>query len=126
MKWVIVLTGVSDFFRPAEKLSLTQNGALTATGTIWTRWCLIIKPKNYLYRPPPPFPVLPARSCSRTDLSHNSLAAVNFALAIVGTIQVSRILAYRASEKGSVEGAIEASKADEKSKAEGVKEAVTS
>ena len=49
MKWAIVLAGVSDFFRPAEKLSLTQNLAITATGMIWTRWCFIIKPKNYLY-----------------------------------------------------------------------------
>jgi len=49
MKWGLVLAGVSDFARPAENLSLTQNGALTATGIIWTRWCLIIKPKNYLY-----------------------------------------------------------------------------
>ena len=49
MKWALVLAGVSDFARPAEKLSLTQNAALTATGLIWTRWCLIIKPKNYLY-----------------------------------------------------------------------------
>lgn len=48
MKWSIVLAGVADFARPAEKLSLTQNAALTATGLIWTRWCLIIKPKNYL------------------------------------------------------------------------------
>lgn len=49
MKWALVLAGISDFARPAEKLSLTQNAALTATGIIWTRWCLIIKPKNYLY-----------------------------------------------------------------------------
>ena len=49
MKWGLVLAGISDFARPAESLSLTQNGALTATGIIWTRWCLIIKPKNYLY-----------------------------------------------------------------------------
>ena len=48
MKWALVLAGVADFARPAEKLSLTQNAALTATGLIWTRWCLIIKPKNYL------------------------------------------------------------------------------
>jgi hypothetical protein len=49
MKWALVLAGISDFARPAEKLSLTQNAALTSTGIIWTRWCLIIKPKNYLY-----------------------------------------------------------------------------
>lgn len=51
MKWGLVLAGISDFARPAENLSLTQNAALTATGLIWTRWCLIIKPKNYLYVP---------------------------------------------------------------------------
>jgi len=76
MKWALVLAGVSDFYRPADKLSLTQNVALTATGAIWTRWCLIIKPKNYL------------------------LAAVNFFLGCVGVIQVSRILAYQRSLKG--------------------------
>jgi hypothetical protein len=48
MKWALVLAGISDFARPAEKLSLTQNGALTATGLIWTRWCFVITPKNYL------------------------------------------------------------------------------
>ncbi|KAI2465429.1 UPF0041-domain-containing protein [Annulohypoxylon bovei var. microspora] len=75
MKWVIVIAGISDFARPAEKLSLTQNGALTATGLIWTRWCFVITPQNYL------------------------LAAVNFFLGCVGITQVSRILLYRASQK---------------------------
>ncbi|KAI1380026.1 UPF0041-domain-containing protein [Hypoxylon crocopeplum] len=75
MKWVLVLAGVSDFARPAEKLSLTQNGALTATGLIWTRWCFVITPKNYL------------------------LAAVNFFLGCVGITQVARIAVYRASQK---------------------------
>lgn len=75
VQWALVLAGVSDFARPAEKLSLTQNGALTATGFIWTRWCLIIKPKNYL------------------------LAAVNFFLGLVGVVQVSRIMMYNASQK---------------------------
>ncbi|KAI2610470.1 UPF0041-domain-containing protein [Hypoxylon sp. NC1633] len=75
MKWVLVLAGVSDFARPAEKLSLTQNGALTATGLIWTRWCFVITPKNYL------------------------LAAVNFFLGIVGIVQVTRIITYRSSQK---------------------------
>jgi mitochondrial pyruvate carrier 2 len=49
MKWALVLAGISDLSRPAEKLSVTQNGALTATGLIWTRWCFVIRPKNYLY-----------------------------------------------------------------------------
>lgn len=95
MKWALVIAGVSDFFRPAEKLSLTQNAALTATGFIWTRWCLIITPKNYL------------------------LAAVNFFLGIVGTVQVTRILQWQASQKEGVLPAVE-------DKVEEVKEAVKS
>ncbi|KAI4146557.1 MAG: hypothetical protein L6R39_003426 [Caloplaca ligustica] len=76
MKWALVLAGVSDFYRPPEKLSLTQNLALTATGAIWTRWCLIIKPRNIL------------------------LAAVNFFLGCVGIVQVSRIVMWQRSVKG--------------------------
>lgn len=49
IQWGLVLAGIADFFRPAENLSLSQNCALMATGAIWTRWCLIIKPKNILY-----------------------------------------------------------------------------
>lgn len=49
MKWGVVAAGASDFLRPAEKLSLTQNLALMATGSIWTRWCFVIIPKNMLY-----------------------------------------------------------------------------
>lgn len=36
----------------------------------------------------------------------SSLAAVNACLAVVGTIQVSRVLSYQASQKGSLEEAI--------------------
>lgn len=53
--------------RPASQLSTSQNMALVCTGAIWTRWCLIIKPKNYL------------------------LAAVNFCLFLTGGAQLSRI-----------------------------------
>jgi mitochondrial pyruvate carrier 2 len=49
MKWSLVIAGISDLARPAEKLSLTQNLALLATGTIWTRWCFVISPRNILY-----------------------------------------------------------------------------
>lgn len=48
-QWALVLAGVSDFARPAESLSLTQNLALMGTGAIWTRWCFVIKPRNVLY-----------------------------------------------------------------------------
>ncbi|KAF2017306.1 UPF0041-domain-containing protein [Aaosphaeria arxii CBS 175.79] len=79
MKWGLVLTGVSDFTRPADQLSLTQNLALTSTGAIWTRWCFIIRPKNMF------------------------LAAVNFFLFIVGSTQVARILMYQQSLKNAGE-----------------------
>lgn len=69
MKWALVLAGISDFARPAEKLSLTQNGALTATGLIWTRWCLIIKPKNYLCVQLAPNPSGSVRRTPRVDLA---------------------------------------------------------
>ncbi|PLN86134.1 UPF0041-domain-containing protein [Aspergillus taichungensis] len=82
MKWALVIAGISDFSRPAEKLSLTQNGALMATGAIWTRWCMIITPRNYL------------------------LAAVNFFLGCVGAVQVSRIFNYRRSLDGSSKEAL--------------------
>ncbi|KAL8740890.1 MAG: hypothetical protein Q9190_006447 [Brigantiaea leucoxantha] len=77
MKWALVLAGISDLSRPAEKLSLTQNAALMATGAIWTRWCLIIKPRNIL------------------------LAAVNFFLGCVGVTQVARIVMYQQELKKS-------------------------
>jgi Mitochondrial pyruvate carriers len=54
----------------------------------------------------------------------NRLAAVNFCLAIVGTIQVTRILTWRSSQTGSTEKAVEVSKDEEKRAAEGVKEDV--
>ncbi|KAG2418937.1 hypothetical protein HFD88_002040 [Aspergillus terreus] len=82
MKWGLVIAGISDFSRPAEKLSLTQNCALMATGAIWTRWCMIITPRNYL------------------------LAAVNFFLGCVGVVQVGRIVSYRRSVEGSTKEAL--------------------
>ncbi|KAF4628380.1 hypothetical protein G7Y89_g9776 [Cudoniella acicularis] len=98
MKWAIVLAGVADFARPAEKLSLTQNAALTATGMIWTRWCLIIKPRNVL------------------------LASVNFMLGIVGIIQVSRILIYNYTQKDKTTAQqVEAAKDSVVESAEGIK-----
>ncbi|KAF2271994.1 UPF0041-domain-containing protein [Westerdykella ornata] len=79
MKWALVLTGASDFTRPADQLSLTQNLALMSTGAIWTRWCFIIRPKNIM------------------------LAAVNFFLFIVGSTQVGRILLHKRSLKSAGE-----------------------
>ncbi|KAI8917264.1 mitochondrial pyruvate carrier [Powellomyces hirtus] len=47
MKWGLVIAGLSDLQRPVEKLSVTQTVALAATGIIWSRYSLVIKPKNW-------------------------------------------------------------------------------
>ncbi|KAK9319593.1 hypothetical protein V1517DRAFT_331988 [Lipomyces orientalis] len=73
MKWALVFAGISDLQRPVESLSGTQQLALFATGAIWTRWCLIIKPKNYL------------------------LASVNFFLGTVASVQLTRLVSYNRS-----------------------------
>ncbi|KTW30681.1 hypothetical protein T552_00394 [Pneumocystis carinii B80] len=73
MKWGLVLAGIGDLKRSSDKLSVSQNIALTLTGSIWTRWSMIIKPKNYL------------------------LATVNLFLAITGSVQLFRIYLYRQS-----------------------------
>ncbi|CAK7267567.1 hypothetical protein SEPCBS57363_002656 [Sporothrix epigloea] len=83
MKWALVMAGISDLARPAEKLSVTQNVALTATGLIWTRWCLIIKPRNVM------------------------LAAANFFLGVAGMVQCVRIyLAHSSGASATEPGAI--------------------
>jgi len=70
-KWGLVIAGLADYARPAEKLSLKQSGALTATGTIWARYSLVVIPKNY------------------------NLFTVNFFLAVTGFFQLARIYQYR-------------------------------
>ena len=97
MKWCLVIAGIADFARPAEKLSFTQNFALTCTGLIWTRWCFIIRPRNVL------------------------LAAVNFFLAIVGIIQVSRIAMYEMAKDKTITDVAKDVKDDVKEAVEEVK-----
>jgi mitochondrial pyruvate carrier 2 len=115
-QWCLVIAGIADFARPASQLSTTQNVALTATGLIWTRWCLIIKPKNYLYVLFVPDLYMKClydivyglRSSHESANAQNRLAAVNFFLGIVGIVQVTRIAIYNQSKKEHpVEGAID-------------------
>jgi len=84
LKWSLVIAGIGDFARPVQQLSTTQNAALLATGTIWTRWCLIIKPQNI------------------------PLAAVNFFLAGVGSVQMGRIAVYNWNLKKEAEAQAQA------------------
>ncbi|KAJ7502796.1 mitochondrial pyruvate carrier [Mycena galericulata] len=71
MKWCLVGAGLKDLSRPAEKLSISQNVALTATGFIWVRYSFVIIPVNH------------------------SLAAVNFFVGLSGLTQLARIANYR-------------------------------
>ncbi|CAH1260459.1 unnamed protein product [Diabrotica balteata] len=46
-KWGLVIAGIADLQRPADTISPSQCGALLATGVIWSRYSLVIIPKNY-------------------------------------------------------------------------------
>uniref|UniRef100_A0A8D2NWN1 Mitochondrial pyruvate carrier n=1 Tax=Zosterops lateralis melanops TaxID=1220523 RepID=A0A8D2NWN1_ZOSLA len=70
MKWGLVGAGLADMARPAEKLSTAQSAVLTATGLIWSRYSLVIIPKNW------------------------SLFAVNFFVGCAGGSQLYRIWRY--------------------------------
>lgn len=70
MKWGLVLAGLADMARPAEKLSTSQSSVLMATGFIWSRYSLVIIPKNW------------------------SLFAVNFFVGAAGASQLFRIWRY--------------------------------
>ncbi|RPD63667.1 UPF0041-domain-containing protein [Lentinus tigrinus ALCF2SS1-6] len=78
MKWCLVAAGLKDLSRPAEKLSVSQNLALTATGFIWVRYSLVITPVNY------------------------SLAAVNFFVGATGLGQLGRIWYYQKTAQDPV------------------------
>ncbi|XP_064644671.1 uncharacterized protein LOC135498311 [Lineus longissimus] len=70
-KWGLVIAGIADLKRPADKLSVTQTVALAATGCIWSRYSMVIIPKNW------------------------NLFSVNIFLGATGLWQLSRIFEYR-------------------------------
>ncbi|KAH8107857.1 mitochondrial pyruvate carrier [Cristinia sonorae] len=78
MKWCLVAAGLKDFSRPADKLSVSQNLALAATGFIWVRYSLVITPVNY------------------------SLAAVNFFVGSTGLGQLARVWHYGRTQQDPV------------------------
>ncbi|OQR68512.1 brain protein 44-like [Tropilaelaps mercedesae] len=77
-KWCLVLAGLGDLKRPAEKLSVTQSTALAATGIIWSRYSLVIKPKNY------------------------SLFSVNVFVGATGLYQLYRIVKHRQEQRRAI------------------------
>ncbi|CAL8092663.1 unnamed protein product [Calicophoron daubneyi] len=76
-KWGLVIAGISDITRPVEKVSAYQNTALAATGLIWSRYSMVIIPKNY------------------------NLLSVNIFLAATGIYQLVRIAMYNAKQKNA-------------------------
>ncbi|EIE85651.1 hypothetical protein G6F46_012759 [Rhizopus delemar] len=75
MKWALVFAGIGDLQRPADKLSITQNASLMLTGLIWSRYSMVIIPKNY------------------------TLFTVNLFVFATGAMQVGRIFNYRLSDE---------------------------
>lgn len=71
----LVIAGLGDLKRPADKLSITQSSALAATGIIWSRYSLVIKPKNY------------------------ALFTVNLFVAATGLYQLSRVVKHKQEQK---------------------------
>lgn len=71
----LVLAGLGDLNRPVEKLSVPQSASLAATGLIWSRYSLVIIPKNY------------------------SLFAVNVFVAITSIYQLGRAYNYQQALK---------------------------
>ncbi|GAB2277754.1 Mitochondrial pyruvate carrier 4 [Dionaea muscipula] len=45
-KWVISIANAADFFKPPEKISYPQQLTVACTGLIWSRYSLVITPRN--------------------------------------------------------------------------------
>jgi mitochondrial pyruvate carrier 2 len=76
----LVMASLDDYRRPLDKVSTSQSASLAATGFIWTRYCLVIKPINY------------------------SLSLCNFSLGIANAIQCYRAYSYQKSTKNIAAG----------------------
>ncbi|KAL0080175.1 mitochondrial pyruvate carrier [Phycomyces blakesleeanus] len=73
-KWGLVIATIGDLERPVEKLSLKQNASLMVTGLLWSRYAMVIIPKNW------------------------SLFAVNAFVAGTAMVQTGRILQYQQTD----------------------------
>ncbi|KAJ8711843.1 hypothetical protein PYW08_008797 [Mythimna loreyi] len=70
----LVLASLDAYTRPLDKVSTTQSATLSATGLIWTRYCLVITPVNY------------------------SLAICNFMLGVANGVQTIRAYRYQSQK----------------------------
>ena len=70
-KWGLVIAGIKDLSRPADLLSVQQIVAIGSTGFIYSRFSMVIIPKNY------------------------TLLSVNVFVAITQSIQLLRVLRYK-------------------------------
>ncbi|XP_015189032.1 PREDICTED: mitochondrial pyruvate carrier 2-like [Polistes dominula] len=71
VKWGLVIAGLGDLQRPADKISIGQSASLALTGAIWTRYSLAIIPKNW------------------------SLFSVNLFVACTALYQITRAVKYQ-------------------------------
>ncbi|XP_011499183.1 PREDICTED: mitochondrial pyruvate carrier 2-like [Ceratosolen solmsi marchali] len=46
-KWGLVIAGIGDINRPVDSISMSQTFSLMLTGVIWSRYSLVIIPKNF-------------------------------------------------------------------------------
>ncbi|KRZ09684.1 Mitochondrial pyruvate carrier 2, partial [Trichinella zimbabwensis] len=72
-KWGLVIAGLADLQRPAEHLSFSQSSALALSGIIWSRYSMVIKPKNW------------------------SLFGVNVLVGLIGVYQLCRIFNFHSN-----------------------------
>ncbi|CAL8267148.1 unnamed protein product [Lota lota] len=86
-KWGLVMAGLADMSRPADKLSMSQSCVLTATGLIWSRYSLVIIPKNW------------------------NLFCVNFFVGGAGISQLYRIWKFKQEQKADATAAVESAAA---------------
>lgn len=77
----LVIAGLGDLSRPANQLSIGQSASLFATGCIWSRYSLVIIPKNW------------------------GLFSVNVFVALTQLIQLTRAYNYSAIEEATAAAA---------------------
>ncbi|CAG4959413.1 unnamed protein product [Colias eurytheme] len=69
----LVAASLDEYRRPLDTVSPTQSATLAATGLIWTRYCLVIRPINY------------------------ALSLCNFSLGVANAVQCYRAFSYQRS-----------------------------